>query len=223
MSKGKKTTYQFTINAEPQMINNVIQAYLAANNFTLRESGGATYYFHNDPILKGKRSFEYYINGNNVTILAYLGTYEKPKALEGFVAALPKQAYINEIKELMQELKKLEGNGPNPYISQTPQQGQMPPQGQIPNPNASFETFFESNNKKLETWTLIGFVIALIGLVLSCFGVTYGVLLLILEFSFAVQGLKTRKRPFAIATIVIAILSLVIIVVEVALTVLLMI
>lgn len=74
--------------------------------------------------------------------------------------------------------------------------------------NDSLNTFMEENNKKQETMVTIGFVMAIVGLLLSFVGVTYGVILIILEYYFAIQGLKTTKRGFAIATIVIASVSI---------------
>lgn len=214
MSKGK-TEFHFTVNADPTLVEAVIRNYLYANKFAQQPREGANYYFFNDPMIKGMRSLEYYINGNEVKILAYVGTFEKPHTLEGFVGAVQKQSYRNDLNPLFEELKKLENASPqaveaaaamgqaNPYDVNTPVQ------------NDSLNTFMEQNDRKKETQTIIGFVVSLVGLLLSCFGFTYGVILWILEFYFAIQGLKTKKKGLAIATIVIACASIVIFIGEI--------
>ena len=59
----------------------------------------------------------------------------------------------------------------------------------------------------------MGFWLSIIGLLASFVGVAYGVIVYILNFYFASQGLKTRKRGKAIATIVMSIISIIIIIV----------
>ncbi|MDD6215265.1 MAG: hypothetical protein PUB28_00725 [Roseburia sp.] len=219
MGKGK-TEYRFTINADMAVVNNVIQNYLAVNEFHQEPRQNANYYFFNDPIVKGKRGFEYYINGNEVVILAYIGTFEKPMALEGAVGAIPKQSYKNDLNPLFTELKKLEAQGQDA--------GAVPPQNQsvyqsAPADNAaanSINTFVEQSNKKKDTWTIVGFVISLLGLLFSFFGMSYGIVLLILEFYCGIQGIHSKKKGLAIATIVIACVSILILLIEVVFSVL---
>lgn len=232
MSQGK-TSFKFIVNADISLVEAVIRNWLAANKFSYAPESGLNYYKFNDPILKGKRGFEYYINGNEVTILAYLGTYKKPKALEGFVAAVMKQNYRNELAPLFEEIKKLEGGsavnaGASAAYSTTQTEGNTAA-GQASTGaqatgavhNDSLNTFMAQNQKKQETLVIVGFVMSLIGLLISFCGVTYGVILLILEYYFAIQGLKTKKKGLAIATIVIASVSIVFFIVNIALYVLL--
>lgn len=60
----------------------------------------------------------------------------------------------------------------------------------------------------------IGFWLSILGLVCSFFGVAYGIFVYIIDFYFASQGLKTKKRGKAIATIVLSIISILIIIIE---------
>ena len=55
MSK-EKTEYRFSVHAAPAVINQVIQNYLAANQYVQMPKPNANYYFFNDPWMKGKRS-----------------------------------------------------------------------------------------------------------------------------------------------------------------------
>lgn len=205
MSQGK-TEFKFHVNADMSLVEGVIRNWLQANQFSLKPEFGATCYGFNDPIVKGKRGFEYYINGNDVTILAYVGTYKKPKALEGFVGAVMKQNYRNELAPLFTEIKKLE-NGDTAATYNTNQTTGNTGAAQMQ--NNSLNTFMEENNKKQETLVIVGFVMSLVGLLISCFGFNFGAILLILEFYFAIQGLKTSKKGLAIATIVLGCVSVV--------------
>lgn len=220
MSRAK-SVFKFTVHANPAVINDVIQRYLAANQFSPKPTENANYYYFNDPMLKGKRSFEYYISGNDVTIYAYLGTYKKPRELEGFVAALPKQSYKNDLAPLFEELKRLDGgqfNQSNMGQPNMDQPNMAQGYGYAPQPNTSVDTFVQQNMQKQETWTIVGFVVSLVGLVLSFFGVYYGVILYFLEFYCAIQGIHSRRKGLAIATIVLASVSIVILIIMIALT-----
>ena len=224
MSQGK-TVFKFNVNADSSLVEATIRNWLAANKFSFDPKSGLNYYAFNDPMLKGKRGFEYYINGSEVTILAYLGTYKKPQELEGFVAAVMKQDYRNAMAPLFEEIKKLEGGG---AVNTTAAYGTAQAEGNMAASqtntvaqatgtvnNNSLNTFMEQNQKKQETLVIVGFVMSLIGLLISFCGVTYGVILILLEYYFAIQGIKTKKKGLAIATIVIASVSIVLFIVPV--------
>lgn len=249
MSKGK-SEFRFTINADHNSIENVIQGFLRINEYSkIATNDNANYYLYND-LFSGKRSLEYYINGNEVIILAYLGTYKKPKPLEGFVGALPKQVYREKLSQLFSELQKLnmqpqnnmynanEGmyNNNNMYNAN---QGMYNNNNMYNNnqninntnmtnnpnyymannvamqANNSFNVFQNENNSRNEKFAIAGFVLSLLGLFMSFFGYIYGAIIILFEFYCASLGLKTQtKRGLAIATIVIASLSILITIIE---------
>ena len=72
----------------------------------------------------------------------------------------------------------------------------------------------------LYTAIVAGFVISIVGLLLSCFGITFGVLILALEIYFAIMGLKTSKKGFSIATFVLSGLSFLVLIAQIVLVVL---
>ena len=85
----------------------------------------------------------------------------------------------------------------------------------INNNNNNFvQSFQDETMKKKEKMCEIGFWLSILGLVCSFFGVTYGVIIYIMDFYFASQGLKTTKRGKAIATIVLSIISILIVIIE---------
>ncbi len=225
MSETNKTVYQFNVNAPEDTINQVFQSWLAANGFGFQPKEGANYYYFNDPMVKGKRSLEYYIHGAQVTVVAYLGTFEKPKALEGFVGALPKQMYKDDLASLFKALEQLntynaqntvpaqEAGRVTPGMEEPAQTEGQPVQQVAPQPMGQpvqqvAQGFVAENEKKKENLVIVGFVMSIVGLLLSCFGYTFGAVLIILEFYFAIQGLKTKKKGLAIATIVLASISI---------------
>ena len=71
--------------------------------------------------------------------------------------------------------------------------------------------------KRQETLCEIGFWLSIVGLILSFIGVTYVVIIYILNYYFASQGLKTSKKGKAIATIVLSSVSIVVIILEILL------
>lgn len=86
------------------------------------------------------------------------------------------------------------------------------------NENKDFvNNFQEETDKKKETVCEIGFWISILGLILSFFGMMVGVIIYILDFYFAFNGLKTRKKGKAIATIAISIISIVVIIFQILL------
>ena len=130
MSK-EKTEYRFSVHAAPAVINQVIQNYLAANQYVQIPKPNANYYFFNDPWMKGKRSIEYYIHGTEVIVLAYMGTFEKPRGLEGFVGAVPKKSFRDDLEPLFVELHRIDMMGiasqqGMPMRQGTPMQQGMP-------------------------------------------------------------------------------------------------
>ncbi|MCM1283903.1 MAG: hypothetical protein NC180_05300 [Muribaculaceae bacterium] len=214
MAKSK-SQYNFTIAADPAAINQVIFNYLRANNFEQKLADGRYYYERNDAI-SGRRLFEYSINGSQVTIWAYVGSYKHPQELTGFAGAVPKQSYKESLQLLFSHLNALSNNQ---APAGTEEQQQAYQSQQAYQMNQSMQAFQAENNKGLETGTVIGFIISLVGLILSFFGMTYGVLIIFLEYYLGSRGLKSGKRGLAIATIVIASISLVIVVVELILSV----
>lgn len=203
--KQGKTEYRFKVNGDMLQVENVIRNWLMVNEFEVKHEYGSTCYAFNDPIIKGKRGFEYFIHGDEVTILAYIGTYKKPCPLEGAAGAWAKQSYKNELTTLFEEIKKWEnGNGSN-----TTDMYGTPAEGFAQVQTDSLNTFVARNEQSKETLVIVGFVMSIIGLALSCFGM-FGIILAIFEFYFAIQGLKTSKRGLAIATIVLASVSILI-------------
>ena len=72
------------------------------------------------------------------------------------------------------------------------------------------QTFQDETTKKQEKLCEIGFWLSILGFLASFAGIAYGLIVYVMNFYFASQGLKTRKKGKAIATIVLSVLSLII-------------
>lgn len=202
----KKTEFRFTVNGDMSVADTIIRNWLLANQFAPKAKPGANYFAFNEPMLRGKRGFEYYFNGNQVLILAYVGTFERPQPLEGFVGAVMKQDYRKDLSTLFEELKKVENGMPtdNATAYQNPAPNANGTYQAPPMPSDSLQTFTEQANKRQETLVIVGFVLSIIGVLISCFGLLYGAIIIAMELYFAIQGLKTSKKGLAIATLVLA-------------------
>ena len=224
-----KTIYTFMYGGEPVGVNNIVQGWLTANGFSLVNNFGETYYYHNDA-WHGNRCFQYTIEANILTIYAWtIAIGNKFVMLDsGAPNNMAGDAYKQALNSLFSEINlhcpPNPGNMQDPNTMQTvypPQENayqgnanQGNPYQAGPVPDASqfvnaFQNEIDERNEKLCT---IGFCLSLIGLLLSIFGFMFGVLIYILEIYFACQGLKTRKRGKAIATFIIAGISILIII-----------
>ena len=218
MARGK-SNFTFTVNANPQAINNLMHNFLKANGYNIANQDGITYFQYYDMIW-GNRFLEYYIQGNQITILAYIGTFKKPTLLDdSFVGIAAKQDYKNKLLPLFEELKKL-NNNEGIYEQQTPEQVSFANVNTQETTNGQVNQFADNVNKRNEGMAIAGFVMSIIGLLLSCFGVTFGVIIILLEIYFAIMGLKTSKKGFSIATFVISGVTLLILIAQIILVVL---
>lgn len=224
MAKGK-TNYTFTVNASQQDIHNLMQNFLSTNGYQPNNEAGVVYYKYYDGIW-GNRFLEYYINGNQLTILAYIGTFKKPCLLDdSMVAMASKQDYKNKLVPLFNAINALNMNGgmaqPQAQQQQMAGYGQnmAQPMGNVPYTNTQTNQFAADVNKSKEKMAIAGFIISIVGLLLSCFGIYFGAIIIALEIYFAVSGLKTSKKGFSIATFVISGVSILIIILEVILAI----
>lgn len=235
--RKKKSSYTLQFKCGSNSVNQIMQSYLSANNFIVFERKGERYFRAGDNVL-GHRGLTYFISNQTITIEAWLdGTLGK-FPLEQSSLNMMAMNYRNSLSTLFQEIENLNGgnfmnNNVNQnqinYDSQTGQpinqninqanynnQPIQSNQNQInySNQNQFSQTFKNENEKKQETMCEIGFWLSIFGLVCSFFGMMMGFLVYVMDFYFASQGLKTRKRGKAIATIVLSIISIIIIIVE---------
>lgn len=120
------------------------------------------------------------------------------------------QDYKGRLVPLFNAINELNVNG-----------GMAQPMYNAPYTNTQANQFAADVDKSKEKMAIAGFIISIVGLVLSCFGIYFGAIIIALEIYFAVSGLKTSKKGFSIATFVISGISILIIIAEVILAVML--
>lgn len=219
MKKGR-STYPVQFNTDPNLINNLMQSYITAENFKIYEKKGEQYFRAGDQMM-GYRGLKYSINGQVLTIEAWLDGALGDFPLEQNSMNIMAMNYRNSLNNLFQEIAKL-NNGGNNIMNNNQQNFNSQQEQPVSNNNQQINsnnnvdqfanTFQNENAKKQETMCEIGFWLSILGLLGSFAGIVMGLLVYVMDFYFASQGLKTRKRGKAIATIVLSIISILIII-----------
>ena len=209
-TKGK-TEYRFTIQ-NTQDAEQKIQSWLSANSFQQVQEDGVVYYRGGDAML-GYRFFEYSINGSQLVLYAYLGSFKKPKALaDGLAGSMAIIPYKNALEPLIAALN----NNTTEADSITSAQ-QIPvyeqPQRAVQQQN-TYGEFKQATNKRNNTCAEISFWISLLMLLASFTGIIAGAIIVIFNYYLAVQGLKSDKKGKAIAAIIMSSISIIIIIVK---------
>lgn len=201
-----KTTFVYDV-ADPQYTHNVVCNFLNVNKFKQVEKNGYSYFMQYDAI-QGKKFFEFFWQGNRLTINVYIHTPKKPWPLdEKFTGSVPKQAYKNLLAPLLQQLEQCKaGTSRQTSCMQmdTSQQGAQ----------AVLSHFEQKNIEGKNKQAVIGFILAIIGLLLSCIGMMYGWIVYFIVFYFAYNGMSSEKKGLSIATFVLCALSILIFVMK---------
>jgi hypothetical protein len=229
MKKGK-STYTLQFRCDRNTIEQLMQSYISANGFTLTEKKGEQYFRAGDQMM-GYRGLTYLITNQTITINAWLDGALGDFPLEQNSLNMMAMNYRNSLSTLFQEIENLNGGN---IMNNNINNGQMnfdPNTGQPINQNYqqkfieqpvnqmnmqqqnNFSQIFKNENqKKQEKMCEIGFWLSILGLLGSFAGVVMGLLVYVMDFYFASQGLKTRKRKKAIATIVLSIISILVVI-----------
>ena len=193
--KGR-SNYQFII-ANPNEVNNLLLNYLKAEGFSITTKKNETFYKAGDAFF-GYRGFKYAFNGNTLYIQVWLiGTFGEFKIEQNSIN-IPAMNYRKSLNNLFAAITN----------AQTVIDNNMQTIQEV-------NQFKEETDKKAETMCKVGFYLSIGGVLLSFLGATYGVIIYIMEFYFASIGLKTNKKPLAIITIILALLSFIITIIQV--------
>lgn len=205
MNKGK-TTYKFQINSDPVTINGIITEWLKENKFHFEHKYGEDLYYHYDAWY-GNRGFQYSINGNEVIIYAWtIGLGKKFYMLDsGALNNMAGDGYKQILSGLFDRI-----NNASMSASASTTGDQMNGSAPVQNISQVANDLKNETTDKSELLCEVGFWLSIVGLLLSFFGYGYGVIVYIIVFYLASQGLKTKKRTKAIISIILAILSIII-------------
>ena len=213
--KKRRSTYSMQFNTDPNNINQLIQKYLTVEKFKIHEKNGEQFFKSGDQ-WEGFRGFKYSIEGQTLTVEAWIIGMMRDFPLEYNSMNIMMMNYRNSLNNLFQEISKLNTNydinNQQQFATQTEQTIQH--NNQNNNINQFAQNFQNENIKKQENLCEIGFWMSILGLLCSLGGVTFGVLLYIVDFYFASQGMNTRKKGKATATIILSIISIIITVLQ---------
>lgn len=219
MNKGR-STYTFQLSCDPIAANNLVQSYIQGNKFTLENKDGEQFYRAGDAILEGYRYFNYSIDGQMLTLQAWFKSPFGEMSIEQNSLNISAMNYRNSLGQLFQEIEKLNKEGENMnnnngmnFDSSTGQPINQNIEQSMQQNNQSTQVFQNETIKKQEKMCEVGFWLSIFGLIISFFGVGFGLIIYIINFYFAMQGLKTRKKGKAIASIVMSIISIIIIII----------
>ena len=212
-----KSTYTLQFRGDGNTVNQMMQSYLSANRFMPYEKNNEQYFRAGDAMV-GYRGLTYSITNQTITINAWIEAMIGNVSLENSSLNIMSMNFRNSLSTLFKEIENInEANNMQTNINIQSDQAMNQNNNQINSsiPQNSFaQTFQNENLKKKETMGEIGFWLSIFGLISSFFGVAMGLVVYILDFYFASQGLKTRKKGKAIATIVLSIISIIITVLE---------
>ena len=197
MAKGRND-YQIPFNTDASVVNSIVNSYLSASNFNLVTKRNDTYYRSGDA-MTGYRGFKYWINGQTLIVQAWIDGDFAEVQLEGNLNVV-----ATNYKESLSKLFQAVTNANNQSYNQS---GQVMAQ-------EFAESIQNDVNKNRETMCEVGFWVSIVGILISIFGVSYGVIIYLLDFYFAAQGLKTRKKGKAITTIVLSVISVLILILQ---------
>jgi len=218
MKKGR-SVYTFQFNCDPNLVDNVVQGYIQGNQYELQQKDGEQFYRAGDAMVQGYRYFNYLISGQTLTIYAWFRGVLGEMQIEQNSLNMAAMAYRNSLNLLFQEISKLNNEvlniNNNMNLTQNVEQSlnqNIYQQSNQNNVNQFTQTFQNETTEKQENMCEVGFWLSLFGLLCSFMGVTYGVIIYILNFYFASQGLKTRKRGKAVVIIMLSIISILVII-----------
>ena len=222
MERGR-SVYNFNLNCDVNKAMEVVQGYITGNGFTLINDKNESYYRAGDA-MRGYRYFNYRLMGNNLEISAWLKGITGEFNLENGGISIPIMSYRNSINELLQAIANLNTdvsitniNGSNIGYNQNTgvaQNNAVQPNYNQNNSTQFAKNFQNANIKKQETLSEVGFWLSVAELFCAFFGVYYGIIVILVIFNFAYQGLNTSKRSKAIASIALSITSIVITIVQ---------
>lgn len=201
MSKGRST---FVLKVKDgKKAEEQIKDYMKAYKFKPYEKKGNKCYRGGDAML-GYRFFNYWIDGNEVTLQGWTHGAAGDFDLDTVAAMTVGKPFKDSLQKLIKSLDATEVETKN--VASKKSKTADDAKAGVKAEKKTISEFEESANKTDEKLCIAGFVIALISLALVLFSDSFvpGWLFYLLAFYFGWRGMKTKKRPLAIATMVIA-------------------
>lgn len=201
----RKTQYIINFAADPTLVNQTIINWLNANKFVYKEKYDTKYYQSGDGVWTTARCFEYYFQGNQVVIYAYLKSPKKPFPLDnGIVGAANTTPYINLINQLVSAINGLSAAGQLGYEQQGYGQPTYAQAQQVQQANANFAADADKRNRNTAIGALL---LGILNVIILLTGYVYW-FVLICAFILAIQGLQAKEKWIGIFALVMDIVVL---------------
>lgn len=246
MSKKGKTIYQINLKIDQESAKQIIESWLKSNDFKPIEFDGRQIYRGGNIMISCYYFFEYRFENNQLIIEAYLKNPKKPYDLsEGMALIVPASAYTEKLSTLLSALEtnqqgaqmqpeqpknpeqtpteqaaQTQTSGPQPTATSAETQATQTPTTTNQNTSTAIQSISDKAEKQKATFAEVAFWMSLTTALLSWF-LAWGGYICILEFVFAIKGLKSEKRGKAIAAIVFASITATSVVLSIILTILL--
>lgn len=181
MERGR-SVYNLKIENEIQS-NDVISKFLNENKFEIKNFNGEEYYESYNSLV-GHRGFKYKIEKNNLVIEAWTNKIDNSYKLEqeDLVSGNYGHSYLIILNKLFNELG-------------------------IDKNNNEINDVEELVNKRRDKLNNICLILSIVSLVLSIFGMSLSIILLVILFYLAINGLKTSKKTKPIISLILLIIS----------------
>ena len=214
-----KDKYLVKFNCPVNLVEQHMQNYLKTNGFTPYEKNGEKYFRSGDST-KGYKGLTYEIVDNTITVFAWMDSTPENYSLKQNRFNTVPLDFKNSLNNLMLGIAKLNGDGN--IINDGDDKKEVVTRVVKPiykniseqSGDGDVEQFYPPyENKKMrkkEIMCIGSFWIALLGLICSFTGNILFIAFYVFDFFFAIQGLETRKRGIAIASIVLLIISVLI-------------
>ncbi len=233
----RKTQYTINFTADPQMVNAIVCDWLNQNGFQYVEKDGCKYYRSGSGMVGAIRCFEYYFQGNQLIILAYLKGPKNPFPLDnGMVGVVQTAPYVAIIEALTNAVcnagmvQNSQYNGQPQYNTQMQynQEAQYSSQPQYNQPqayqqmntntynnvqtydkngNINNTSFAAQNDERAGKCATLAMWMGIGNLFVSLTGKVFGVFILVVMFYLTFIGMKSSKRKTAIAALVLSIIG----------------
>lgn len=198
----RKTQFVVSFNTDPKVVYQVVNNWLNANKFVYKEKYNTKYYQSGDGIWTTSRCFEYYFQGNQLIIYAYLKTPKNPFPLDnGMVGALNTTPYMNLINQLVETINNLNPVGQDVYNQQGYGQ-QMYPQPSYSQVQQANSKIFEEADKRNRNTAIGALAVSILNVLIMLLGYVYWVVLII-GFVLSVQGLQAKNKILGILSLLI--------------------
>jgi hypothetical protein len=200
----RKTQYTVPFSADSQQVNNIVINWLNTSGFKLMEKDGHQYYIRKSA-LSGNRFFEYYVEDNNLIILAYIRSLKRPMPLDnGFVGSFATTPYLDNLRTLIATINSLQ-----PAMDSNNHQTSNVSDG-----NSTI--LAEQVERRYRKMAAFAFGLSVFDFIIGFFGATLGILFIILTYYLAIKGLKSSNKALSIVALILTTIAIFVLIIKIA-------